>query len=268
MTSREGDSDGNESGLLNHAPQGASGFDPHTLRTYFCYTHLVGILDFIFPKYCVNCRKIGAYICANCFSFISFDVEMICLACNRASIDGLTHPGCIDKYIIDGAFAGISYKGIVKKLIYNFKYKPFLSDLKNSLVDLFYESIIQNEIFQKIYPSRPALVPIPLHKKRLRSRGYNHAKLLAEGLSKKLDLRLIETLERTRETKSQFGLNLKDRKENLKDAFILNTKYKILNTNVFLVDDILTTGSTLLEAANVLKRNGVKKVWGLALARD
>jgi competence protein ComFC len=225
-------------------------------------------LDFVFPKYCVNCRRRGEYICANCFSFISFDVSMICLACNRPSLDGLTHPGCRTKYAIDGAFCAVAYKGIVKKLIYNFKYKPYLADLKNSLVELFYESIIQQEIFQKIYNLNPTLMPIPLHSKRLRSRGYNHSKLLAEGLAGKLNLKLIDALLRTRETKSQFGLKLKERKENLKDAFALNTKYKILNTNMFLVDDILTTGSTLSEAAKILKRNGAKKVWGLTLARD
>lgn len=196
---------------------------------------------------------------------------MICLVCNRASIDGLTHPGCVDRYAIDGAFSAINYKGIVKKLIYNFKYKPYLSDLKNSLVELFYESIIQNELFMQTIeqPDNEAvvLVPIPLHRKRLRERGYNHAKLLAEGLSKKLNLKLLEVLKRTKETKSQFGLKLDERKKNIKGAFIRNTKYEIHNT-IFLVDDILTTGSTLLEAANVLKRNGAKKVWGITLARD
>ena len=194
---------------------------------------------------------------------------MICLVCNRASIDGLTHPGCKGKYTIDGAFCAISYKGIVKKLIYNFKYKPYLADLKKFLVELFYESIIQQEIFQKVYQKySPVLVPIPLHSKRLRKRGYNHAQLLADGLSKNLNLKLIEVLQRTRETKSQFGLKLKDRKENLKDAFSFNAKYSILNTNILLVDDILTTGSTLLEGARILKRNGAKRVWGLTLARD
>jgi len=228
----------------------------------------MGFLDFLFPKYCVNCRKIGAYICANCFSYLSFDVSMICLVCNRGSIDGLTHPKCKSKYAIDGAFSAIAYKGIVKKLIYNFKYKPYLSDLKNTLVELFYESIIQQEIFQKANEFSPILVPIPLHKNRLRKRGYNHSQLLAEGLSKKLNLKAIEILKRKKETKSQFGLDLKKRKENIKDAFILNAKYIIHNTNILLVDDILTTGSTLLEAAKTLKKSGARRVWGLTLARD
>jgi competence protein ComFC len=228
----------------------------------------MSFLDILFPKYCVNCRRIGDYICPNCFSFISFDFSMICLICNRPSIDGLTHPGCKTEYSIDGAFCAIAYKGIVKKLIYNFKYKPYLTDLKKTLVELFYESIIQQEIFQKIYNLKPVLVPIPLFAKRLRKRGYNHSELLAEGLVKNLNLKLINALSRIKETKSQFGLKLKERKENLKNAFSLNAKYEILNKDVFLVDDILTTGSTLLEAAKVLKRNGAKKVWGLVLARD
>ena len=194
---------------------------------------------------------------------------MICLVCNKGSFDGLTHPVCRGRYTIDGAFSAIAYKGIVKKLIYNFKYEPYLSDLKNSLVELFYESIIQNEIFQKAYALMPTLVPIPLHPNKLRKRGYNHAQLLAKGISQKVNLNLLNLLERTKDTKSQFGLNLKDRKRNLKGAFRMAKNCSIAKLpNIFLVDDILTTGSTLLEAARILKKNGAKKVWGLTLARD
>jgi competence protein ComFC len=194
---------------------------------------------------------------------------MICLVCNKNSIDGLTHPGCKSKYAIDGAFSAIAYKGIVKKLIYNFKYKPYLADLKRSLVELFYESVIQQEIFQKVYKSSPILIPIPLSKKRLRSRGYNHSELLAKGLNKSLDLKLINGLQRIKETKSQFGLTLKERKENIKNAFAISINILISKyPNILLVDDILTTGSTLLEAASILKKNGAKKVYGLTLARD
>lgn len=229
----------------------------------------MGFLDFIFPKYCVNCRKIGDYICANCFSFLSFDFSMICLVCNRNSLDGLTHPGCKSKYSIDGAFCAVAYKGIMKKLIYNFKYKPYLSDLNKTLTELFYESLIQQELFQKAYSLKPVLVPIPLSKNRLRKRGYNHAQLLAEGLSAKLDLPVVDCLKRIKETKSQFGLNLKDRKENLKNAFAIIPNSPITqHPNILLVDDILTTGLTLLEGARILKKNGAKKVWGLTLARD
>ena len=194
---------------------------------------------------------------------------MICLVCNKPSLDGLTHPGCKGRYTIDGAFCAVAYKGIVKKLIYNFKYKPYLTDLRKTLVELFYESIIQQEIFQKVYSHSLVLVPIPLYSERLRKRGYNHSKLLAEELAKSLNLKLINGLRRIRGTKSQFGLKLKERKENLKDTFEVNPNISISKyPNIFLVDDILTTGSTLLEAAKILKKNGAKRVWGLVLARD
>jgi ComF family protein len=193
---------------------------------------------------------------------------MICLACNKNSIDGQTHPGCRTKSTIDGAFCAVAYKGVVKKLIYNFKYKPYLADLKNSLVELFYESLIQQEIFQKVYQLKPVLVPIPLHAKRLRKRGYNHAELLSEGLAKKLKLETKDLLLRKKETKSQFGLKLKERKENLKDAFMINPGQKAPAENIILIDDILTTGSTLFEAARLLKKNGVRRVWGVTLSRD
>lgn len=229
----------------------------------------MGFLDIFFPKYCVSCKARGDYICTNCFSFISFDVSAICLVCNKGSIDGLTHPGCSSRYAIDGAFSAIAYKGIVKKLIYSFKYKPYLSDLKNVLADLFFEAIIQNSEFNTAYKNKPVLVPIPLSGIRLRRRGYNHAGILAQELSKRLNLEFLDVLKRTRETKSQFGLSQKARKENIKGAFETR-EFKDLSKIpfVFLVDDILTSGSTLLEAARILKRSGVKKVWGIALARD
>ncbi len=194
--------------------------------------------------------------------------------CDRASVGGMTHPGCIGKYTIDGVFTGIEYKGIVKKLVYNFKYKPYLSDLKNLLVDLLFEAIIQKEEFIKACDSKSGklkmLVPIPLHSSRFKSRGYNQAEILARELSKKLKIKKIDVLERTKITLSQVDLKRKDRIKNISDAFkVIKEKEKLIEGSlVFLVDDVLTTGSTLLEAANVLKRNGVKRVWGIALARD
>lgn len=198
---------------------------------------------------------------------------MICLVCNKGSFNGLTHPRCRFRYAIDGAFAAISYKGIVKKLIYDFKYKPFLADLNSVLADLFYESIIQNELFMQTIKQfnneTITLVPIPLHQTRLRKRGYNHSELLAKGLSEKLNLQMINVIKRVKNTKSQFGLSLKDRKKNISGAFAMASNSSMAKwPTVFLVDDILTTGSTLLEAARILKRNGAKKVWGLTLARD
>lgn len=234
----------------------------------------MGILDFLFPKYCVNCKKLGSYLCSDCFTFISFNTYETCLVCVKPTIDGLTHPGCRGRYAIDGAFASIAYKGVVKKLLYTFKYKPHLTDLRTVLVDLFFEGLIQKEEFNRAYQSslaNPILVPVPLHKARFKNRGYNHAELLAFGLSKKFNIPCCNLLERIKNTHSQVGLKKEERRENVQEAFSVVPNIlirQLADLNIFLVDDILTTGSTLLEAANTLKRAGAKRVWGLTLAKD
>jgi ComF family protein len=170
----------------------------------------------------------------------------------------------------------------MQKLIYNFKYKPYLTDLKNVLADLFYESIIQNEQFQsQIKTEKWVFVPIPLSSVKLRKRGYNQAEILAKELSKKFNFPVQDLLERAKETKTQVGLSNLQRKLNVKDVFkIINHlpsvqaqalqagKSIIKNQNIFLVDDVVTTGSTLLEVAKILKRAGAQLVFGLTLARD
>lgn len=234
----------------------------------------MSIFDFIFPKKCVNCRKTDDYLCQNCFIYLSFDTNSLCLVCNRASFNNLTHPKCISKYSIDGCFSALAYNKTAQKLIYNFKYKPYLSDLKHFLSDLFYESIIQNENFQRqIQAGEWIFVPIPLYSSKLRKRGYNQSEILAKELSKKFGFSTQNLIKRTRDTKTQFKLKKEEREENMKEAFeILNHPSASSgfrkNCSIFLVDDIVTTGSTLKEAANILKRNGANKVFGLTLARD
>ncbi len=241
----------------------------------------MNFLDFIFPKRCVNCKKQGSYLCENCFIFLSFDVKSLCLICNKASYNGLTHPVCKSKYSIDGCFSAFPYNKTAQKLIYNFKYKPYLKDLKTVLADLFYESLIQNEDFNReLKIGNWVFIPIPLSDSKLKKRGYNQSEILAKELAKKFNIPFQNILKRVRDTKTQVGLSNIKRKENIKDAFgILNLKSEILNhpsassgfrknCSTFLVDDVVTTGSTLKEAANVLKRSGAKRVIGLTLARD
>ena len=226
------------------------------------------IFDFLFPKKCVVCKKHGSYLCENCFSFLSFDPKSLCLSCNHPTFNNLTHPRCKRKYAIDGCFSALSYNKTTQKLIYNFKYKPYLTDLKNVLADLFYESIIQNEQFQsQIKKGEWALVPIPLSAVKLRKRGYNQAEILAKELSRKFNFPVQNLLERVKETKTQVGLSNLQRKLNIKEAFVFK-RQGLKVANILLVDDVVTTGSTLLEAAKTLKKSGVQKVFGLTLARD
>lgn len=229
----------------------------------------MGFLDLIFPKYCVNCKKIGDFLCVNCFSRLSFDTKNICLVCGSPSFDGLTHPRCKSTYKIEGSFTGVVFNQVSKKLIYQFKYKPYLSGLKSFIGDLLYESLIQNEEFVRVINLPLAFVPIPLSPAKYRKRGYNQAEILAKELSKKFDFPSLNLLERVKETKSQVGLDKEERKENISGAFkIINHKSSIINRNIVLVDDVLTTGSTFSEACSVLKHAGAGKIWALAFAKE
>jgi len=230
----------------------------------------MGLLDFIFPKRCVGCKKRGAYLCDKCFSYLSFDVKSLCLVCNRPSVNGLTHPGCSGKYTVDGCFSALPYNKTAKKLIFSFKYKPYLTDLSKVLSDLFYEGLIQNEGFNRELQNSNSwfFVPIPLYSSKLKKRGYNQAEILAKELGKRFNLKTQNLLKRVKNTKTQVGLKVEERKTNIKGAFSIIHNSKFIIQNVMLVDDVVTTGSTLLECANVLKRNGAKRVIGLTLARD
>jgi predicted amidophosphoribosyltransferase len=206
------------------------------------------ILDWIFPKRCVFCGSFGSYLCPTCFSFLSFDVKNFCLVCKKPSFNGLTHPLCKRKFTIDGCFSAVAYNRVVRKLVLSFKKKPYISDLKGILSELMYESLIQNEQFEKELSKEWILVPVPLFRQSFRKRGYNQSQLLAKELSKKLGIREADILER--------GAN---------DKFVI--KKDIYYKNIFLVDDVWVSGSTLLEATKVLKRNRVKRVVGIVLTR-
>jgi competence protein ComFC len=232
------------------------------------YTDEVSILDVLFPKRCVNCRLLGAYLCPACFSFLSYEPEKICLMCNRASWNGLTHPGCIRKQGIDGSFSALAYNSIMKRLLFAYKYRPYVADLKQLLGELFYEGIIQNESYMNLVNRESLFLPIPLHAEKSRKRGYNHALLLAREIGDKMGIKVIDELVRTRKTKSQFLLKKEERAENLKDAFTMKkgSEAAVKGKQIFLVDDLVTTGATLREAAKVLKKVGAAEVHGLTLA--
>jgi len=128
----------------------------------------MSLIDVLFPKRCVQCKKFGSYLCTNCFSSITFTDVMVCTVCQKQAMGGFTHPVCKTRYTIDGVFPSLVYKGVVKKLVYVFKYPPYLKDLREQLVDLLYEGIIQKELFVSLFDEPSFFVPIPLHASKFR----------------------------------------------------------------------------------------------------
>ena len=220
----------------------------------------MNLLDFIFPKRCVSCSQVGAYICRGCFSKIEFVDAPVCPACQRQAIGGRVHPGCAKRYGLDGLVVACGYRDPIKVAIKKVKYK-WVYDIESILVDLLALRIWKFDLAQSVI-----LVPVPLHKKRKNWRGFNQAEILAKTLSRKFATNYAEILIRNRETKTQVGLSRDDRKKNVRDAFSLAGGVSIGGEDLVLVDDVYTSGATMAECAKVLKRSGAKSVWGIAVA--
>jgi ComF family protein len=112
------------------------------------------------------------------------------------------------------------------------------------------------------------LIPVPLHPKRLRQRGFNQSVVLAKYLTPLLGIELdYLNLKRIRNTKSQTSLHSKERRKNVRNAFEVIDKKSILRKSIILVDDVATTGNTLNECARTLKRAGASEVLAIVIAR-
>lgn len=221
--------------------------------------------DFLFPKFCLSCGSIGVYICNNCrhkLSWFNFD---ICFYCQKTSYLGLTHPSCCKPNRIDGIMYIFYYNDFMKKIIKSIKYRLAYKILE----ELF--PLIPKEKSEKInelikLKDIGFFEPVPLHSKRSRSRGFNQAQLIAEYLSKLFNRPLSYFLVRNKPTASQAQLlSRKSRRSNVGGAF--SVKKKLDCQSLLLVDDVVTSGATVSEAAKTLKKNGVDQVFVFALAK-
>ncbi|MBI2036255.1 ComF family protein [Candidatus Microgenomates bacterium] len=229
-------------------------------------SYLSFFLDFLFPKRCVNCGKLGVYLCLQCQFIIKPVILPICPMCERQAVDGVTHPGCQTRYSLDGLISFFRYDGAVKAAIKRLKYKPYLSELAKILLP---PALNGRENKESRGFAGFVVVPVPLHPRRQRERGFNQADLIGKAVAEKLGLQFVDgALKRIRNTKPQVELKGKERRENILNAFIISPNILISQyPNILLVDDVWTTGSTLRTCGNLLKRAGAKKVWTMTLAR-
>lgn len=142
-----------------------------------------------------------------------------------------------------------------------------MTDLADELIDLSV-CLLKPDLFDT--SKKLILAPVPLHWYRKNWRGFNQTELLGEKIARKLKMKFSpDLLIRTRQTRPQTKLKEKERKVNVCGAFSVNknSKFKIRNSKILLFDDVWTTGATMQECAEVLKRAGAKKVFGLTLAR-
>lgn len=220
----------------------------------------MNFLDLIFPRRCVGCNKFGSYLCPTCIGKIEYIEKPICPVCGKGAIDGATHPQCLSRHSLDGLFAVAHFRGAVKDAIHLIKYR-FVSDLSESMSNL----LLSN--WPKTLPVFDYLIPVPLHPRRQKYRGFNQSSLLSHSLGKKLDIAVKEKiLIRKTNTIPQADLKLKERLKNLKDSFVMRDKIDLSGKKIALIDDVSTTRSTFLECAKPLKQQGADIVWGIAIA--
>ena len=230
------------------------------------------ILDTLFPISCLVCGKAGFFVCDDCKIKLTKLHQQRCIICQKVTPFGYTHPSCQTPHTADGLISFYDYHDKnVSEIIIKGKYE-FLPDVYKILGQLMGQKIKSNFPYL-LSTSCYLLAPIPLHHSRKRWRGFNQAEILCQALSQELQIPILDVLQQCKATKTQKDLDRKDRFKNISSAFtinykILNHKSYILNQNFILVDDVTTTGSTLLEAAKVLKRNGAAKVICLTVARD
>ncbi len=229
------------------------------------------ILDLLFPKKCVGCKKTGTYFCADCTSNI-LQTDLVCPNCERLAMGGQTHPICKRRYGLDGLWSLGIYQNPLREAIKQLKYRR-VSELAVVLVDILveywakYQPFILDQI-KKDAGQGWVIIPVPIHWWRENSRGFNQSSLIGKTLSKKLGLNYCDDLKRIKYTKPQAGLKGKQRHQNIKGVFEISPNYTLYpKPYTLLIDDVWTTGSTLRECCNVLKRAGAKNVWAITLAR-
>jgi ComF family protein len=158
-----------------------------------------------------------------------------------------------------------SYEEGLRELIHLLKYDHVLP-AANVLGRMVAEAV--TDLSPDFGSELPLVVPVPLHEKKLRQRGFNQSELIASAMVKasawKLEL-APKLLERKRETDSQTGLTRQQRVANLRGAF--RARNQIAGRNILLIDDVFTTGTTASECARVLRRAGAEKVWVATVAR-
>lgn len=220
-------------------------------------------LDLLFPRYCVGCGQEGSLICSSCQQSLTRIAPPICTRCGRPQPSGTLCPDCVSwQAKIDGIRSPFRFEGVMRQAIHQLKYRN-LRALVVPLAKLLQDYLRTNPIPVEI------LIPVPMHQKRLRERGYNQSGLLARELGKLTNLPMIDgCLTRQRHTPPQARTSTVDeRRSNIAGAFVCRDQ-RLRDKQVLLIDDVATSGATLDACAAALKASGATSVWGLVMARE
>jgi len=226
------------------------------------------ILDFVLQNRCVLCEAISHQeisICQDCVEDLPW-LTQACERCGKPLVIQSDSKECGDclkqKPPYDKTFASFHYDYPIDYLITMLKFHNKLLFAK-ILGVLLIKTITEKH--NSSFPFPELIIPVPLHYKRLRKRGFNQALEIAKPIARRLDIPIgSQLVSRIKSTKPQSLTLAKDRKKNIKGAFII--KDKIRAKHIAIVDDLVTTGNTVAELSRLLRKNGVERieVWACA----
>lgn len=233
------------------------------------------LLNAILPPRCIKCGKILSEnngLCAKCFQKISFIAEPYCQCCGKPLIEAANSGNsalmmcaqCLKnkRKIIQMQRASFIYNDVSKDLILNLKFRDKTLSAE-ALAKMMFRA------GHDIWLEEPdLLIPVPMHRLRLIKRRFNQAALLAKHLSKQTLIPVdYSSLVRIENTVPQVNLSGAARRNNLKHAFVVKNVAAIKNKKVVIIDDVKTTGSTLLECAKALHKAGAACIYALSIAQ-
>ncbi len=219
-------------------------------------------VDFIMPLVCVHCGTESSLLCTDCIEDANKVPDNVCRTCAAPTAEYLNFCGdCIAlPPPLDRLVPAYRYGGAVRSAVHALKYRHM-----TAIATVMGELMAEHKFFRRA--KLDCVVPVPVHKDRLRERGYNQAALLARSVADNIELQYIsDALTKTRATASQVELTWHERSLSLTNAFVAN--YDFEDAHVLLVDDVSTSGNTLMNCAVALKRAGARRVSGLVFAKE
>lgn len=226
------------------------------------------IKDIISPKKCYSCKKEWHFLCKKCLDLIDYK-SPYCYICKKENKDYMVHNKCKNDIYFDKIIVLSKYKNItIKKLIKDSKYyskKDILEDFWTYLGKLLLSK-------QKIINKWDYLIiPVPMFYKRKISRWYNHSEILANYIWKETWITVNKKLiKKIKETRQQSKLSKKEREKNLEKSFKINKRIRdnIDKKNIIIVDDIISTWTTLNEVSKLLKNEWCLNIIGITIASN
>ena len=228
------------------------------------------ILNLLFPLRCLGCGREGMVCCDQCRGALRF-VAPSCVVCGRIApatqrvLPGRTCKACREKSHLDGFWSPFRYETdpLVRDLIHVLKYgryravAPFLANL---LIEYCHT-------FRLTLPRNAIVIPVPLHRRRARVRGFNQSELVACSFASSFEVSVAcDALRRAKNTIPQVALSRQRRLGNIRGAFVAQEPGVLCGRTVFLFDDVKTTGTTLEELAVVARQAGARMVWAITIA--